>query len=143
MSPPWYREGLRFSCTRCGRCCTIAGYVWVDEREIARLAGRLGLSVDEFGRRHLRRVGSRTSLVEKAGHECVFWSAREGCTVYEDRPRQCRTFPFWPENVAAPEDWRAVVEECPGAGQGRLYGGEEIVTLGVGRGSAGGSPEGG
>ena len=30
-SAPWYRDGLRFTCTRCGNCCTGApGYVWVD-----------------------------------------------------------------------------------------------------------------
>ena len=29
-SPEWYRDGLRFECTRCGACCTGApGYVWV------------------------------------------------------------------------------------------------------------------
>lgn len=137
-TPPWYGEGLRFGCSRCGRCCTIPGNVWVDEEEIARLAARLGLALDEFGRRYLRRVGSRLSLVEKGRHECVFWSPEAGCTVYRDRPRQCRTFPFWPENVATPDDWEAVVEDCPGAGEGRLYPHTEIVALGKGRGETAG-----
>ena len=36
---PWYRDGLAFTCTRCGACCTGApGYVWVDADEIAALA---------------------------------------------------------------------------------------------------------
>ena len=132
---PWYGDGLRFGCTRCGRCCTIPGYVWVDDEEIARLADRLGLGPDDFGRRYLRRVGSRFSLVEKNRHQCVFWSPEDGCAVYQDRPRQCRTFPFWPENVETPDDWQAVVEDCPGAGRGRLYGHEEIVALGKGSGA--------
>ncbi|MEZ5332455.1 MAG: YkgJ family cysteine cluster protein [Thermoanaerobaculia bacterium] len=133
-SSPWYGDGLRFTCSRCGRCCTIPGYVWVVEEEITRLAERLGLSRDEFGKRYLRRVGRRLSLIETAGFECVFWSAESGCTVYEDRPRQCRTFPFWPENVESPEEWATVVEECPGAGEGRLYTPQEIVRLGKGSG---------
>lgn len=135
---PWYREGLRFGCTRCGRCCTIPGHVWVDDEEVTRLAERLGLARDEFHRRFLRRVGSRLSLTEKGRHECIFWSADAGCSVYEDRPRQCRTFPFWPENVVTPESWEAVVEDCPGAGEGRLYDQREIVALGAGRGAASG-----
>lgn len=129
-SVPWYGDGLRFACSRCGHCCTIPGYVWVDDDEIERLAERLGLSRLEFGRRYLRRVGKRLSLVETERFECVFWSTEAGCTVYEHRPRQCRTFPFWPENVATPEEWEAVVEQCPGAGEGRLYDRDEIVRLG-------------
>ena len=56
-SSPWYRDGLRFACTECGRCCTVEGYVWVNRREIRRLARFLELSLDDFGRRYLRRVG--------------------------------------------------------------------------------------
>eukprot|EP00961_Rhodomonas_salina_P046921 629705-Rhodomonas_salina.2 len=25
------------------------------------------------------------------------------CSLYEARPKQCRTWPFWPENLASPE----------------------------------------
>ena len=32
----WYVGGLKFQCTHCGDCCTgDAGYVWVNEEEIA------------------------------------------------------------------------------------------------------------
>ena len=37
---PWYQEGLKFSCSQCGDCCTGApGYVWVNKREIEQLSG--------------------------------------------------------------------------------------------------------
>ncbi len=125
---PWYGDGLRFECTRCGACCTGSpGYVWMDAAEIARLADRLGLGLDEFGARFLRRVGNRLSLVEKPNHDCIFWDRSGGCTVYDDRPNQCRTWPFWPENVESPSDWRRTGRGCPGAGQGRLFTVEEIV----------------
>ena len=46
---PWYRDGLRFACTRCGACCTGApGYVWVDrraDRPAGRVPGRVGRGV--------------------------------------------------------------------------------------------------
>ncbi len=47
---PWYRDGLAFTCTQCGACCTGApGYVWVDAAEIAALAALRGESVAKFG----------------------------------------------------------------------------------------------
>ena len=125
---PWYRDGLSFSCTRCRDCCTGApGFVWVDHDEIARLAAHRGVSIDEFAKAYVRRVGSRYSLIEKPGGDCVFWDKQSGCTVYPARPVQCRTWPFWPENVETPEDWQHVQAICPGSGKGRLYSAEEIV----------------
>ena len=126
---PWYADGLAFSCTRCGDCCTGApGYVWVDPEEIARLAEHRGESVEAFSRRYVRQVGQKYSLVEKPGGDCVFWDREAGCRVYEARPVQCRTWPFWPENIASPEDWERVVSVCPGSasGKGRVFTVEEI-----------------
>jgi Fe-S-cluster containining protein len=128
MKAPWYREGLRFSCTQCGHCCTGApGYVWVTRAELADLAAFLGISEEVFARRYLRRVGRRYSLIEKAGGDCVFYD--DGCSVYPSRPRQCRTFPFWSENLKSRADWEWATAECPGVAQGRLYSLEEIRVI--------------
>ena len=71
---PWYRDGLAFSCTRCGACCTGApGYVWVSPEEIERLAAYRGQSVQEFSARFVRKVGHRYSLIERPGGDCIFW----------------------------------------------------------------------
>ncbi len=36
---PWYQDGLAFTCTQCGKCCTgDPGFVWVTDEEIAALA---------------------------------------------------------------------------------------------------------
>ena len=97
---PWYRDGLAFSCTRCGACCTGApGYVWVSPEEIARLAEFRGETVEQFAAKFVRRVKDRYSLIEKPGGDCIFWDKQAGCTVYPARPVQCQTWPFWPENV--------------------------------------------
>jgi Fe-S-cluster containining protein len=124
---PWYREGLAFACTRCGACCTGApGYVWVIPEEIARLAEHRGEEVDDFSRKFVRRVGNRFSLIERPGGDCIFWDKQAGCTVYDARPVQCRTWPFWPENIASPEDWEHVTAICPGSGRGQIFSVEEI-----------------
>ena len=124
---PWYRDGLPFECTRCGACCTGGpGYVWVGAEEIARLAAFRGEAGDRFTRRYVRLVRDRYSLIEKPGGDCVFWDRRAGCTVYPARPVQCQTWPFWPENIATPEDWWRVRGACPGSGQGQWFSMEEI-----------------
>jgi Fe-S-cluster containining protein len=124
---PWYRDGLAFSCTRCGACCTGApGYVWVEADEIERLATYRGETIEQFSGKFVRQVGERYSLIEKPGGDCVFWDKGSGCTVYPARPRQCQTWPFWPENVQTSEDWDRVRQVCPGSGNGRLYSLTEI-----------------
>jgi uncharacterized protein len=128
-NPPWYRDGLAFTCTRCGNCCTGApGYVWVSSEEIRQLAEFRGETIEEFSTRFVRRVGDCYSLIEKPGGDCIFWDKQAGCTVYPARPIQCRTWPFWPENVEKPADWQRVQEVCPGSGHGRLYSLSEIQS---------------
>jgi Fe-S-cluster containining protein len=123
----WYRGGLSFECTRCGACCTGAeGFVWLNAEEIERLAQRTGLDVDAFRKTYARRVGGGISLREKPNGDCIFWSQDVGCTVYDDRPRQCRSWPFWNSNIETPEAWDATRRACPGSGQGQLFTVEEI-----------------
>jgi Fe-S-cluster containining protein len=118
----WYRDGLAFACTRCGACCTGApGFVWVNAEEIQRLATYRRETRDVFSRAFVRRVGSRYSLKEKPGGDCIFWEKGAGCTVYEARPIQCQTWPFWPENVESPEAWEHVQGTCPGSGHGPMF----------------------
>jgi Fe-S-cluster containining protein len=131
MPRPWYKSGLHFKCTHCNRCCTVEGHVWVDKREAQRLANHLQISLQEFSKRYLRLVDGRHALTERSDGACVFWD--EGCTVYETRPGQCRTFPFWEENVATRGAWEEVAEECEGIGEGRLYQLGEIRSMIRGR----------
>jgi Fe-S-cluster containining protein len=127
---PWYQAGLRFECTQCGDCCTGApGFVWVNQEEIAAMAQEVGLEIEAFEKQYVRRVGVRKSLIEvrtKGGkYDCIFLDGGK-CTVYNARPRQCRTWPFWDSNLKTPEDWKHTCEVCPGSGQGQLHSLEAI-----------------
>lgn len=111
----WYGDGLRFECTGCGWCCTGGhGYVWVVEQEIRDLAGALGLDLEAFGRRYLRRVGARYALLESPRDGACVFLAGSACSVYATRPRQCRSYPFWSEILATPETWRREAADCEG-----------------------------
>ncbi len=129
MSEPWYKDGLRFTCTRCGNCCTgEPGFVWVDEKDVRALADFLGESPEEVEKLYTKETGRGLSLREKLNGDCIFWDRNRGCTVYAARPPQCRTWPFWESNVATPEDWQQTRDVCPGSGKGALISVEEITS---------------
>ena len=130
----WYHtNGLRFSCSRCSCCCRFdSGYVWLTRSDLDVLARRLRVSPREFVDRYCRfvRIGSmdQLSLTEQNNYDCVFWRDG-GCEVYDSRPVQCRSYPFWRPHLGTPGDWAALEKSCPGVNIGRQYSGEEIERL--------------
>lgn len=124
----WYNDGLRFTCTRCGHCCTgEPGFVWVDDTDVAAIAELRGESVEELKALYTRLTDRGRTLREKLDGDCVFYDRKSGCTIYPARPPQCRTWPFWESNVKTPEAWQHTCEICPGSGQGELIPAEEIT----------------
>jgi Fe-S-cluster containining protein len=115
MVEPWYKDGLRFKCTECGQCCTGSpGYVWFTPEEADQMAEFLKIPLEEFLQKYTRRIGNRLSLREHPkNYDCVFLKGKR-CEVYGARPKQCRTFPWWPENLKSPEHWKETGERCEG-----------------------------
>lgn len=136
----WFDDagGLRFGCTLCGNCCTGApGYVLVSDDEAAALARRLGLTVGDFLDRYTRTTSAGRSLTEVRtahGLDCVFLDraripGKAVCGVYEDRPIQCRTWPFWPSLLRSRRAWQAAKRTCPGMDTGAFVPIERIRVL--------------
>ncbi|MEW6440458.1 MAG: YkgJ family cysteine cluster protein [bacterium] len=126
----WYRNGLHFSCLRCGKCCWDEGpytEVYIDRDDILKMAAYLNLYPDEFHRRYVTRSDEYAVLRSDRG-ACVMLRDAS-CGVYPVRPRQCRTWPFWPENLNRRTWYGEVRKRCPGAGQGRRYTPEEIEAI--------------
>lgn len=128
--PLWYRRGLAFECQGCGTCCAGApGYVWLSAAESRAIAQHLELSEDEFACRYLRQHAGRPCLRERPDYDCILLEPRtRSCTAYEQRPLQCRTWPWWRENLASPEAWAAAAEHCPGIGRGARHSARAIQT---------------
>ena len=83
MDEPWYKDGLKFTCTQCGHCCTgEPGFVWVDDGEIAAIAAYLGEPRREFEAVRTRKSRGQVTLREKANGDCVLYDKAHGCTVY-------------------------------------------------------------
>lgn len=115
----WYATGLSFECTQCGHCCSGSpGYVWLTIEDMERIAEQLGLAFDDFSRTYVRRIGNRYSLIEKSNYDCIFLTRDErgkaGCRIYMGRPMQCRTWPFWDDNLKSPASWERASSHCPG-----------------------------
>lgn len=94
----------KFDSSKCdycgGKCCTgESGYIWINNDEIRSLADFLSIDEDELKKEYLIKVKYRYSIKEVAyldGYSCVFFDKeRKNCSIYECRPQQCRTFPFW------------------------------------------------
>lgn len=122
----WYREGLSFSCTQCGNCCSgEPGYVWATKEEVRRISEFLGRTDGWLDKKHLRRVGLRYSLTERPDGDCIFLKRENGkamCSIYPVRPLQCRTWPFWNDLLASKSDWDEIAStKCPGMNTGRAY----------------------
>jgi Fe-S-cluster containining protein len=121
-SKPYYqRHPLRFQCTGCGACCSGGGgyHVFVARAEAAAICAYLGLSWAWFRRRYLGRAarGARVLRLQRDSR-CCFLGADNRCTVYAVRPRQCATYPFWPELVSTRAGWRQEARRCEGMGRG-------------------------
>ena len=116
-------DGYSFSfipdaCVSCGgRCCIgESGYIWVNYKEIEAIANYLHLTIEDFAKKYLIRAKNRYSLkefkVKELGYACIFFDIEKRmCKIYDVRPKQCRTFPFWEQFKC---DTKELVKECPG-----------------------------
>ncbi len=110
----WYEKGLSFKCTGCGHCCSKEpGYVWLTEEDIAHFCNHLKLTKSEFLKTYTRQIGDRYSLLEKPNYDCIFLKDNK-CTAYLARPKQCRQFPFWKQNLSSKKAWREAASTCEG-----------------------------
>ena len=128
----FYANGLRFSCTRCSSCCRHeSGFVYLSENDLSRLANKFEMDYTAFVNTWCRWIPftqgrERLSLKEKSNFDCIFWDT-PGCKVYNARPLQCSSFPFWGDHViCSPDAWEAAGRDCPGINNGVLHSREEI-----------------
>ncbi len=125
----WWANGVQFECQGSGKCCTSHGefgYVFLTRKDRVRMAKVLEISTAQFTRKYCDKLGPAFHLKEDPKQpDCIFLKNKR-CSIYEGRPMQCRTWPFWPEVMPA-KAWKTeVMSFCPGVGKGRIWSPEEI-----------------
>ena len=140
----WYQNGLSFACHSCGHCCSgSSGSVRFTDAEANAMAAKLAVTKDQYFEQFTRKRGrGKNAYVElkekrtKHGYDCVFLDrdtvpGKAICALYEVRPAQCRTWPFWEENLTSKAVWERVrlgPEGCKGIGVGPVVPYHDIVA---------------
>lgn len=104
-------------CDSCeGNCCIgESGNIWISRQEIEYLKDHLNISIEELASKYIEKRGYRYSIKERKlaenNYACIFFDLeKKQCGIYEARPTQCRTFPFWEYFKTNKEE---VIKECP------------------------------
>ena len=119
----YYQEHeIRFQCTGCGRCChghPEYNYIEMKNREAERIRKHLKIKKADFYANYTELLPDKTMslrLTDKG--QCVLLDDNGHCSVYDYRPLQCQTYPFWPELILRKKDWVAESRRCEGIDQG-------------------------
>ncbi len=126
----FYENGLKFECQGSGKCCTSRGsygYVYLTLADRKRFAAHFKLTTAAFTRKYCDKHDGHIHL-KAPGADCAFLEGKR-CGVYAARPSQCRTWPFWPENLTAKAWTKEVATFCPGVGKGKLHTKAEIEKI--------------
>ena len=117
---PFWIDGLKFACTGCGKCCRNDGEVWLDSDEFVSLCDYLQMDCNEVIDKYAdsvmngwvklknKETSGRNSIggENTIGDSCVFLDDDgKKCTIYEARPIQCRTYPYWPRLLTNVSEW--------------------------------------
>jgi len=123
----WWHEGVRFECQGSGKCCVSRGsygFVFLNVYDRRRFAKHFGLRTEVFTKKYCVMIDGYWYL-DDSKKNCRFLEGTR-CSVYEARPTQCRSWPFWPENMGSKTWTKEIAAFCPGVGKGRVFSKEEI-----------------
>ena len=125
-----YKNGIKFECQGSGKCCVSRGtygFVYLSEKDIKRFSKYFKLSIKKFKKKYCQITDGFIHLIEKSelNGDCIFLKNKK-CSVYISRPSQCRTWPFWNENMNV-KLWNEDISiNCPGIGKGKIVNAKTI-----------------
>ena len=128
-----YKNGIRFECQGSGKCCVSRGsygFVYLSDIDLKRFSKFFKISLKKFKDKYCQVTNGFIHLAEinKNNGNCIFLKDKK-CSVYNSRPSQCRTWPFWNENMNAKVWNKDISVNCPGVGEGKLFRKNEIDKL--------------
>ncbi|MHA1293660.1 MAG: YkgJ family cysteine cluster protein [Promethearchaeota archaeon] len=150
------KNGIEFSCKKCGACCRgfHEGEVYLYLEDIDRLINFLNLKGKfkrrNFAKKYLKITKDKFYYKDPEAERgknyeisilgfkfigedehCEFLGKNNECLVHEARPFQCRCFPFWRMMVTSNKNIKEYSKKCPGLKdslnrEGKYYSPESI-----------------
>ena len=126
-------KGIRFECQGSGKCCVSRdsyGFVYLSNIDLKRFSKYFKLSLKAFKKKYCQITDGFIHLAEndELKGNCIFLKDKM-CTVYKSRPSQCRTWPFWNDNMNTKTWNKDISVNCPGIGKGKLMSRKKINQL--------------
>ena len=128
----YFKKGIRFKCQGSSNCCISRGsygFVYITKKDLEKISNYFNINIDEFKKKYCKYDDGYLRFKEKNKNgNCQFLKDKK-CSIYKVRPTQCRTWPFWNENMKA-KDWNLnVVNFCPGIGKGSVITSSKIKKI--------------
>ncbi len=98
----------------CGECCHGRGGIFLDPKEMEKIAHFLDLTPKDFLPRFCSEKQGRAYLRNGSDNFCIFHRGKKGCDIHPVKPRICCLWPFYPAIVRDEENWKLVNDACPG-----------------------------
>ncbi len=129
MNKAFFKDGLHFECTMCGKCCKGEGIVALTEQELENIATFFRETKEFIKEKYVLKMYDKKywlkDHVYRGEKACIFFYGK--CVIYPVRPVQCRTYPFWPTILSSEKTWDAEEQFCEGINKGKKYSYEEII----------------
>ena len=127
-----YEKGIKFKCQGSSKCCVSRGtygFVYLSEKDLKKISYFLKIKTEIFKKKFCQYTNKFLHLkeVNKNGN-CIFLKEKK-CTIYNARPTQCRTWPFWAENMNSKKWNQDIIKFCPGIGKGQFISKKKIDKL--------------
>ena len=123
MDKEFFKKGINFQCQGSSNCCVSRGsygYVYLSKKDLIKIAKYLNVSINLFKKKYCEYSDGYLHLKEiNINGNCQFLENKK-CSIYTARPMQCRTWPFWKENMNTKKWNNEILDFCPGIGKGRL-----------------------
>ncbi len=95
--PDLHEEAFKnIDCLECGNCCKSYSPRF-KQPDIKRISKVLGMKEGDFASRYLRMDQDGDYVVKSS--PCPFLEENNMCQIYEDRPSDCRRYPYTDEDV--------------------------------------------
>jgi len=117
-----YSKNIHFKCQGSANCCVSRGsygFVYLSLIDLKKISKFFKLDKIKFIRKYCEYTNGFLHLREtKKNGDCIFLKNKR-CSIYSARPIQCRTWPFWEENMQAKKWNHSLKNFCPGIGKGK------------------------